>query len=91
MADFSVWELVELPPGKNVMSCKWVYKVKRNPDGSVDKLKARLTCRGFTQRLGVDYEDTWAPTCRMRVFRMLMAEASSDAMGLHGGLPARGG
>ena len=78
MADFGVWELVPLPPGKNLMSCKWVYKVKRSIDGGVDRLKARLTCRGFTQKAGVDYDDTWAPTCRMRVFRMLMPEASSD-------------
>jgi hypothetical protein len=78
MEDFGVWELVPRPVGKNIMSCKWVFTIKRDVNGFVDKLKARLTSRGFTQRAGVDYDDTWAPTCRLRVFRMLMAEASSD-------------
>ena len=78
MEDFGVWELVPMPADKNLMSCRWVFKVKRDINGNVDKMKARLVCRGFTQREGVDYDETWAPTCRMRVFRMLMAEASSD-------------
>ena len=79
MHDFGVWELVPAPKDANIMSCRWVFKVKRNVNGGVDKLKARLTCRGFTQRAGIDFDDTWAPTCRMRVFRMMMAEASSDS------------
>ena len=78
MESFGVWSLVPRPANKNVMSCKWVYKIKRNKDGSVARMKARLTSRGFTQREGVDFNETWAPTCRMRVFRMLMAEASSN-------------
>lgn len=60
------------------MSCKWIYDIKRDIKGEVLKLKARLTARGFTQREGRDFGATWAPTCRMRVFRMMMAEASSD-------------
>ncbi len=78
MDEFGVWKLVQLPPGKNVMSCKWVYDIKRDVKGEVLKLKARLTARGFTQKEGRDFGATWAPTCRMRVFRMMMAEASSD-------------
>ena len=78
MEEFGVWKLVQLPPGKNVMSCKWVYDIKRDVKGEVLKLKARLTARGFTQKEGRDFDATWAPTCRMRVFRMMMAEASSD-------------
>lgn len=80
MHDFGVWELVPMPKDKNLMSCRWVFAVKRDVDGRAEKLKARLTCRGFTQRAGVDFDDTWAPTCRMRVFRMMMAEASSDPL-----------
>lgn len=78
MKSFGVWKLVPPPPGANVMKCKWVYAIKRDAQGELDKLKARLTCKGFTQREGVDFGATWAPTCRMRVFRMMMAEASSD-------------
>ena len=79
MDDFGVWKLEHPPPGANIMSCKWVYAFKRDAVGQLQKLKARLTCRGFTQREGIDFGATWAPTCRMRVFRMMMAEASADS------------
>jgi hypothetical protein len=61
-----------------VVGCKWIFTIKRDVIGEVLKLKARLTARGFTQKEGRDFKDTWAPTCRMRVFRMMMAEASSN-------------
>jgi hypothetical protein len=79
MRDFGVWVLEPLPPGAREISTKWVFRVKRNPDGSVSKLKSRLTARGFTMREGVDYDETWAPTARMRCFRLMMAEASGDS------------
>ena len=78
MKDFGVWVLEPLPPGSKEISTKWVFRVKRNKDGSVAKLKSRLTARGFSMREGVDYDETWAPTARMRCFRLLMAEASGD-------------
>ena len=78
MEEFGVWKLEPADPSKNIMSCKWIYDIKRDIKGEVLKLKARLTARGFTQREGRDFGATWAPTCRMRVFRMMMAEASSD-------------
>jgi hypothetical protein len=62
----------------NVMSCKWVFGIKYDAKGEFEILKARLTCRGFTQVKGQDYEGTWAPTCRLRVLRALLPKASSD-------------
>ena len=79
MRDFGVWVLEPLPPGAREISTKWVFRVKRNADGSVAKLKSRLTARGFTMREGIDFDETWAPTARMRCFRLMMAEASGDA------------
>jgi len=61
MAINNVWELVDCPQGANLVSCKWVFKVKRLPNGNIDKLKARLVARGFTQRYGIDYDETFAP------------------------------
>jgi len=45
----NTWEVVDLPPNKKAISCKWVYKTKLKSDGSLERLKARLVIRGFTQ------------------------------------------
>ena len=54
------WDLVELPEEKHSISNKWVFKVKQNSDGSLDKCKARLVIRGFTQQYGFDCEETFS-------------------------------
>ena len=51
-----VWELVDLPPRRKTIGNKWVLKVKRKADGSIDRYKARLVAKGYTQREGIDYE-----------------------------------
>ena len=55
------WELVDLPNGCKPMGCKWVFRRKLKPDGSIDKLKARLVALGCTQKPGLDHFDTYAP------------------------------
>ena len=75
---FKVFKLVPRPPGARVLGCRWLYKIKRDKLGRIERHKARLTCKGYNQKEGVDFGETWAPTCRMRVFRFMLAEASSD-------------
>ena len=70
-----VWELVERPTNKNIVSNKWVLKIKRKPDGSVDRYKARLVARGFSQRSGIDYHETYAPVAGLVTIRLLLAYA----------------
>ena len=59
------WSLCDLPPGKKAISTKWVYKLKCKPDGSVECYEARLVAKGYAQEKGIDYEETFAPTCCM--------------------------
>ena len=59
------WELVLPPKGKKIIGYKWVFKVKHNADGSVERYKSRLVAKGYNQRPGFDYLEIFAPTVRM--------------------------
>ncbi|KAL0386518.1 UNVERIFIED_CONTAM: Retrovirus-related Pol polyprotein from transposon TNT 1-94 [Sesamum latifolium] len=73
MAKNNVWELVDLPAGRKTIGSKWVLKVKRKADGSIDKFKARLVTKGYTQREGIDYEETFSPVVRFASVRLILA------------------
>lgn len=77
------WQLVELPPGKNVVGCKWVYKIKSNASGGATRFKARLVAQGFSQKFGVDYDQVFAPVARQTTFRVFLSAASSRGMEVH--------
>lgn len=76
-----VWELTELPPGKKTISCKWVFKAKLDGDGQIHAYKARLVARGFSQRYGEDYDETYAPVVKHETIRVLLVVAAQR--GLH--------
>lgn len=54
------WEIIDLPPNKNPIGCKWVFTLKYKQDASVDRFKARIIAKGFTQSYVIDYQDTFA-------------------------------
>jgi hypothetical protein len=76
------WRLVPRPRGKNVIACKWVYKIKRRADGSIDRYKARLVAKGFKQRYGVDYEDTFSIVVKAATIRLILSIAVSKGWSL---------
>jgi hypothetical protein len=72
------WELADLPRGHNAIILKWVFKLKRDEAGAIDKLKARLVARSFVQREGIDFDDTFAPMAQMESVRLLFALAALE-------------
>ncbi|RVW44817.1 Retrovirus-related Pol polyprotein from transposon TNT 1-94 [Vitis vinifera] len=77
------WELVDLPPGSKPIGCKWVFRRKYHTDGMIQTFKARLVVKGFKQREGIDYFDTYAPVARTTSIRILFALASIHNLFVH--------
>lgn len=77
------WTLTSLPPGKNLIDSKWIFKIKHNDVGGIDRYKARLVARGFSQRKGFDYDSTYSPVAGLTTLRVLLAIANQERMHLH--------
>ena len=80
---WETWTLVPRPLDANVVSCKWVYSLKYNPDGSIARYKARLVTRGFSQAYGLDYHETFSPVACLSSIRVLFSITLDQSWPLH--------
>lgn len=76
------WRLVPPQKGRNIIDCKWVYKIKRKANGTLDMYKAHLVAKGFKQRYGIDYEDRFSPVVKAVTIRMVLSIAVSRGWSL---------
>lgn len=76
------WTLVNPPKDAKVLPCRWIYKIKRNPDGSIEKYKARLVVKGFNQEKGINFNETFSPVARMSSIRTILSVAAHKGMDL---------
>ena len=77
------WTLVDLPQGVKPIGLKWIFKLKKNSDGSINKHKARLVAKGYVQQHGVDYDEVFAPVARIETIRLLISLAAANGWEIH--------
>ena len=79
----NVQDIMPRPKDKSVVSSKWIYKIKHATDGSVEKFKARFLARGFTQKEGINYKETFSLVARYTSIRTIIALASILGWKIH--------
>ena len=77
------WEVVDRPFGCKPVGCKWVFKKNLSPDGTIEKYKAKLVAKGYTQREDKDYFDTYSLVARLTTIRVLLSLAASHGLLVH--------
>jgi hypothetical protein len=78
-----VWDLEGIPKGAKTVGYKWIYKTKCDSKGNIERYKARLVAKGFTQREGIDYNETFSPVSYKDSFRIVMALVAHYNLELH--------
>ena len=68
-----VWDLVDLLPSRKTIGNKWLLNIKRKADGTIDRYKAHLIAKGYTQQEGIDYEETFSPVVRFVSIHLILA------------------
>ncbi|GKV24632.1 hypothetical protein SLEP1_g34217 [Rubroshorea leprosula] len=71
------WDLVQLPEGRKAIGCRWIYKLKKDSKGNIERYKARLVIKGYAQKPGIDFDEVFSPVVRMTTIRVVLALAAS--------------
>lgn len=79
----NTWTLTRLPEGRTAITCKWVFRVKHGSGEAGDRYKARLVARGFSQKRGFDYSETYSPVAKLDTLRAVLVLANKERMHLH--------
>jgi len=66
------WTVVSLPPNRQSIGCKWVFRIKENPDGTINRYKARLVAKGFHQQQGSNFNETFSPVVKPVTIRLVL-------------------
>ncbi|XP_060216768.1 uncharacterized protein LOC132644210 [Lycium barbarum] len=77
LEDNKTWSLVDLAPGKKPVGCRWIYKAKSKSTGEIERFKSRLVAKGYSQKEGLDYGETFSPIAKMVTIRSVVAIAAA--------------
>ena len=77
------WELVKLLSGNKTVGCRWVFTVKHNANGSIERYKVRFVAKGYTHTYGVNYQETFAPVAKINYVRILLSLAANKDWALN--------
>ena len=83
LMEYNTWSLADLPDDRKQVGSKWVFKVKRDQNGDIDRFKCRLVSQGYTQVGGIDYEETFAPVAKFSSIRSILAVGVKRDMVFH--------
>src|SRR5271169_3237317 len=84
LAKNGTWETVkEILPRRKALGSKWVFKIKQNTNGTIAQYKARLVVKGYEQREGIDYDETFTPIAKFTTIHLLLAMTAIEDMDIH--------
>jgi hypothetical protein len=83
LMEHDTWDLVPLPKGRKLVRCKWVYRTKYASDGIIERQKARLVAKAFSQVEGIEFNETFAPVAKMNSIRLVLSLATSHKWEVH--------